>query len=133
MRTADDELWDAYAATVIRTASGAVVAGPVARARASGHVITAWNPYSAPRSEAENRAAGERLRARVGTAEETRASAPDGTWPEEGLLVAGLSREAACELGRAFGQHAVFELDDEAVRVVACEDARVVRTARRCR
>lgn len=133
MSEADDALWDAYAATVIRTAAGAVLAGPGAIERVCGHVITAWNPLSVERPLEHNRAAHEALRAQLGEVVETVSSAPDGTWREEGFLVTGLTREALCALGRDFAQHAVFELDDDEVRVVSCHDGRIVRAARRRR
>lgn len=72
--------------------------------------LTAWNPGSRPASEDANRAAQQRLLARldgyatfVGAGE-----ADDGSWPPEpSLLVAGLPREKAVELGREFRQAAV--------------------------
>ncbi|HET9692183.1 MAG TPA: DUF3293 domain-containing protein, partial [Acidimicrobiales bacterium] len=52
----------------------------------------------------------------------------DGSWAEPGHLVAGLDRDGARALGRAFGQVAVFEWSQAAgvLAVVACDGARVV-------
>lgn len=47
-------------------------------------------------------------------------------WVEESLLVADLLREEAVDLGRAFHQHALFELRGSTLRLVGCRDARVL-------
>ena len=91
---------------------------------------TAWNPASQACSDADNRAAhGELVDwlteqgyvyfPSVGTA-------PDGSWREEGVAVVGLGRLTAIELGRRFGQHAVFEWDGVGFRIVCCGDGVVV-------
>lgn len=74
--------------------------------------LTAWNPRSRERSEAENRAAQEELTQRVrdmglqvfvGAGE-----ADDGSWPPEpSLFVPSLTREDAMALAREFGQSAI--------------------------
>jgi hypothetical protein len=53
----------------------------------------------------------------------------DGTWSEDSFLVGGTTRATAAELGRQFGQRAMFELDHDDLLVVGCRDATVVRRA----
>lgn len=94
------------------------------------YVITAWNPGSAETPDEVNRAAhqelvdwlaeqGHEYWPSVGTA-------PDGTWREEGVAVVGLGRLTALEVGRRFGQLAVFEWDGVGFRIVFCADGVVV-------
>jgi hypothetical protein len=53
----------------------------------------------------------------------------DGTWSEDSFLVVGTTRATAAELGRQFGQRAIFERDHDDLLVVGCRDANVVRRA----
>lgn len=73
--------------------------------------LTAWNPGSIPRAEAENEAAMTRLRdalaARGLDVIQGEATADDGTWREPSFLVLGLHEEEAVGLGREFGQVAI--------------------------
>ena len=88
--------------------------------------LTAWNPESVPRGEAEKQAAQTRLKARLEArglrwlAAEGRD--PDGGWVSEPSLVAlGLTFEQACDLGDAYGQNAVlFAGIDGAMQLVFC-------------
>ena len=48
----------------------------------------------------------------------------DGSWSEPGVAVAGLDRDAACELGQRYRQLAVYELTEHEVRVVRSRAAR---------
>ena len=100
------------------------------------HVLTAWNPSSIVRPESSNRAANKELDALLrqrGLAPEwVIGRSDDRTWSEESLLIQGLGTEEAVELGRRFGQLAVFELEADELRVVRTSDGEVVgRTARR--
>lgn len=75
--------------------------------------ITAWNPGSARIADDENRAAQERLEAGLRAAGYIlipgRGHDPAGHWPgEPSVLVLGLPRSAAVDLGRAYRQHAVL-------------------------
>lgn len=53
-------------------------------------------------------------------------ASPDGQWQEASWAVRGLTRQQVCELGREFGQVAVFEIDSRQVHVVRCSDSEVV-------
>jgi putative PIN family toxin of toxin-antitoxin system len=73
--------------------------------------ITASNPGSEPRPEAENQAANgrllesQRLLSRTCLLGEGRA--PDGSWAERSFFILGTPRAEAEALGRAFGQNAI--------------------------
>jgi hypothetical protein len=122
-----DQIWEAFAATQIvkRVVSESVWVGPKAVALplpAPVHVITAQHPFERVLSSAENQMRNEALRrvlARRGVNfEVVEGRSPDGSWSEESFAVSGLSRAEACHLARVFGQRAVFEVDDEEMRVV---------------
>ncbi len=89
--------------------------------------ITAWNPGSRAASAAANAAAGaalqQCLRARGHVLIAGRGVDPAGQWPaEEGVLVPGLERDAACEIARQFGQAGLVCAGDDAVpRLVLLE------------
>ena len=73
-------------------------------------VITAWNPYSEPKPDAENRAAQARLIAeldRMGLQHQPGHGAdPTGQWPpEDSRLVFGLDFSTATSLCIRFGQN----------------------------
>jgi hypothetical protein len=75
--------------------------------------VTAWNPGSVPAPRDENRAAQERLECGLRAAGHTLITGegrdPAGHWPAEAsVLVLGLSRAAAVDIGRACRQHAVL-------------------------
>lgn len=93
------------------------------------HVITAFNPLSEDRPLEENRAANRELEAALlDTGRMYRPAvnrSPEGDWEEPGFAIESLTREEARELGRRFGQYAVFEIGKEEVRVVACSEERV--------
>ncbi len=97
------------------------------------HVLTAWNPLGVPLSLTENRARqgrllkqlarrGHRYWGGIGTQPET----SPGAWIEESLLVADLSRPEAVTLGRAYHQHALFELCGTNLRLIGCRDGRLL-------
>ena len=74
--------------------------------------ITACNPGSRPRAQAQNAAAAQALEGLVDAAGYPRYRAegrdPEGRLPPEpGLLVLGIHRDNAAALGRLFGQNAV--------------------------
>lgn len=130
-------LWDTYAETIIvRPEPPSVLVGPDALNDwpfpDPCHVITAWNPDSLLTSADDNREANVRLEATIirhgGTVEPVVGRSSDNTWSEESFLVVGLSREQAVDIGRSFGQLAIFELDRHSVHVVRCDAGTVERT-----
>ena len=135
-RPVPGSLWDRYAATIlVREDTGQALTGPGASDALPGatpmHVLTAWNPGSVHRPDEMNRRANDAL-ARVlhrrGVAPTpVVGTSPDGRWSEESLLVGGMRREHAVDLGRRFGQLAIFELTPTELLVVRCADARIVR------
>lgn len=98
-----------------------------ARAVDCSAFLTAWNPGSRPMSDEDNELAQARLREAL----EARGYAhleglgvdPTGQWAgEESVLVLGIGREAACELGREFRQHGIVWSGADAVpRLVMLE------------
>ena len=77
----------------------------------SAAFLTASNPGSKPRSEAENQAANRKLlesqRALSRTCLEGEGRAPDRGWAEPSFLVLGIALAEAESLGRSFGQNAI--------------------------
>lgn len=53
-------------------------------------------------------------------------TSPDGSWVEPSWAVTGLSRDVACDIGREFGQIAVFEIDGPSLEIIRCADSIVV-------
>ena len=135
-----DELLAAYQSTEIRVQVGSEwipwTRLGEGRTKVRGgevlHVITAFNPLSERRSLEENQAANRELEGvltRIGKTHRPAINrAPDGDWEEPGFAVEGLTREEARELGRRFGQHAIFEMQRRELRIVACFEERVFRS-----
>ena len=85
-------------------------------------VVTPDNPYSVPTPPEANARRRVEMAASLAAlgldARRTRASDPTGDWPsEEGFALAGLSREDAAALSRAWGQYAFYEVTGEGVCV----------------
>jgi acetyl esterase/lipase len=95
------------------------------------HLITGWNPRGSERPAEENEAANEALAAELGRRAHKWLAATGrdeaSTWVEPGFCVLDLDREEAAELGRAFGQLAIYEIDGSEVSVVWCDSGRVVQ------
>jgi hypothetical protein len=93
---------------------------------ATVHVITAWNPRGRTASPDANARAHPLLLAEVRhrglTSWPAEGGDVRGTHREESVAVVGLSDTAARELGRRFGQDAVFAWTPDAWRVLACDD-----------
>jgi hypothetical protein len=93
----------------------------------SSAFVTAWNPGSRPKTDEENQAAQQTLRDLLGARGfallEGLGIDPTGQWGgEESLLVLGIGREAACEVGRTFRQHGIVWSDADCVpRLVLLE------------
>jgi hypothetical protein len=87
------------------------------------HVLTAWNPGTSRPSDDENRSANHQLREELVRRHVEVYPAIGTSWScdhaEESYAVTGLDRSAARELGRMFGQEAVFEVSSDVVRVIA--------------
>jgi hypothetical protein len=86
----------------------------------SAAVLTAWNPYSEPRSDAENKAAQDELISeinRLGLRHEPGHGADSaGKWPPEpSRLVLGLDLDTATWLGRQFRQNGIVWVSANAV------------------
>ncbi|MER6269097.1 DUF3293 domain-containing protein [Streptomyces sp900105755] len=89
------------------------------------HVITAWNPRGRTASPDANARAHRLLLAEIRRRGLTWWAAEGGdalgTHREESVAVAGLSDTGARDLGRRFGQDAVFAWTPGAWRVLACD------------
>jgi hypothetical protein len=89
------------------------------------HVITAWNPGGVRASVDENAVADEKLLTEIQTrrVEAYRAvgSDPDSPHKEDGWIVAGIKESEAVDLGRRFGQIAIFRIEQGRLNVVGCQ------------
>jgi hypothetical protein len=86
------------------------------------HVVTAWNPRGRTRSKDANERDANLLVAMLhenGYGFHRANWGVDGRW-EEGVAVWGLDLESARSLGRRFEQDAIFEFDEDEVRIVGC-------------
>lgn len=138
------DAWDAYLTAEIRIElpAGIVLVTPAPPFHAEGAypepagrpitVITAHNPggrLADPRANAE---AAERLQAELaahGLAWWPAAGAdPAWTHVEDGAAIPGLSQQEALDLGKAFGQEAVFVLTPTSRKVIACDTGRMSMT-----
>jgi hypothetical protein len=82
--------------------------------------LTAWNPGSHPTPDEENQAEQGRLQAvlreRGFALIDGLGVDPTGQWAgEESVLVLGIKRDDACEIGRAFRQHGIVWSGSDAV------------------
>jgi hypothetical protein len=134
---ATDALWDGFAGAVVQ------ISLPTGRfrlePRPSGsdsefpfespvHVITACNPagveVDAATNEERHAALADALRRHRTFA--TVGSAPDGSMAEPGLAVIGLEADEAIELGRRFGQAAIYRWTADALAIVGVGESRTV-------
>jgi len=130
------ELLAAYLATEVVDGNGLVWSGVDALDRLETcWVITADNPFSDVRDDAENVAANEQLVASISAAGFVTTPlvgrATDGTWSEACVAVRGPSYEQICAWGREHGQHAVFLLTGDRHDVVSCWGAGTLATRAR--
>jgi hypothetical protein len=82
--------------------------------------ITAWNPQSVARSQADNCASQKRLESELGELGVTLIAGvgmdPAGVWPDEpSVLAVGISRNEAERVGRRFGQRAIVWNGESAI------------------
>jgi hypothetical protein len=91
------------------------------------HVITAWNPgetrFDEHTNEARNKELLDQLRELDCTVFEAVGRDPDSDYFEKSWAVCGLTDDVAIEIGRAFEQVAVFQIDALHQRVLNCFDA----------
>ncbi len=148
----DDGLWRAYLSTVlsITTERGIIEVRHAAQGLTLAslsedpvHVITAWNPGSTPRDRTANDAALRELRDELAEMGELGGRdprtggpnlrtwpawgvAPDSSWAEESVAVAGLSRSQALMIADRHHQAAIFEWSapQATLSVVACNGQR---------
>lgn len=123
LATNGDFIWEAYARTEIESVGPDAVLSLAAGGEAA-HIITAYNPHSRYQSAEANNLANERLRSLLDeTAQSTaivNCKSPEGPWTEQSFAV-GLTREKALRIARLFGQRAIFEVQGQHLRVIACE------------
>ncbi|MBK6856851.1 MAG: DUF3293 domain-containing protein [Microthrixaceae bacterium] len=135
-----DDIWAAYADTrvTIHLPEGSIVVTPTdggdGTLDETWHVITAHNPESVQLSDEENqRRHDELVEALIAAGRVVVPAAGqglDGRWPaEESVAVRGIDTAAAVELGRQFGQLAIFRAGPDRIFVIDCHDA-AVRSSR---
>ncbi|MER6977024.1 DUF3293 domain-containing protein [Streptomyces carpinensis] len=132
--------WDHYRAAVVdiripdrtvhvepRPSGTAEGSFPEAAGSATVHVITAWNPLGRTASVDANARAHrlllDEVRRRGLTWWPAQGGDASGTHREESVAVVGLGDTAARDLGRRFGQDAIFAWSPDAWRVLACDTA----------
>jgi acetyl esterase/lipase len=130
----ESQLADLWRRAVLEVQSEDGEVHPASIAKREGraiHLVTAWNPGGEQRSAAANEAANAELEAEL----ERRglrwlpATGRDesSSWAEPGFCVVGLDRVEAAELGRRYGQLAIYEINGEETAAVFCDSGRVVQ------
>ena len=88
------------------------------------HVVTAWNPGDERPGSEINEARNEQLRAEISArglkALEALGSDPNSSHSEKSWAVAGLKDNAAVELGKKYGQVAVFRITESRQSLLGC-------------
>ncbi|MEZ5245432.1 MAG: DUF3293 domain-containing protein [Acidimicrobiales bacterium] len=123
------DLWEAFAGAVVRISlpDGDHRIEPRSPGRTGDHpfgspihIITAYNPGGIEADVATNEARHAALAEALGARETfaTVGSAPDGSMAEPGLAVIGLEADEAVELGRRFGQEAIYRWTADALTIV---------------
>ena len=88
------------------------------------HVITAWNPGDERPSSEINEARNQELRAEISArglkALEALGSDPKSPHAEKSWAVIGLTDKVAMELGKKYGQIAVFRITESRQSVIGC-------------
>lgn len=96
-------------------------------------VLTAWNPGSEPLEPEVNRARQvallSELTARCCTLWPAVGWDPASAYREDGVLVSGLAEGEAVELGRRYGQEALYGWTRKAWSIISCVDDRRVELA----
>ncbi len=127
-----EQLWNAYGRTILSwdAPSPALLNGPNAVENQQVTFplfgISACNPFDLRLSDQRKQERTARLAstlAKVGLKHWIgRGEAIDGTYSEPTVFAEGLDTERALELGRMFGQRAIFRIDVESVSVLICRN-----------
>ncbi len=129
-----DAMWDNFAEAIVRIdlASGRSVISPEALGEvgqfpfdAPLHIITAYNPAGIEVDAGSNEQFHDALGVAVDAYEvfSTVGSARDGSMAEPGYAVFGLTLDEAVELGRRFGQRAIYRWTADALTIVGVGEA----------
>jgi hypothetical protein len=129
----EDAMWDAFAEAIVRIdlMTGPAVLAPEAFGEvgrfpfeAPVHIITAYNPAGVEIDAGSNRRFHDALCSAVGTRQafSTVGSARDGSMAEPGYAVLGLTLAEAIELGRRFGQRAIYRWTTDALTIVGVDE-----------
>ncbi len=121
------DFWSSYAAAHVLDADRNVLVGPGAAeslpVTGPAMVLTAWNPGSRTLPDEDNIASQQLLAAELAQggfpALPVVGTSPDGRWSEPSLLLSDVSRGEVIEVANRYGQAAIFEIDDEWVRVIS--------------
>ncbi len=125
-------MWDGFAEAVVRIE---MPAGPVILApRQEGvgefpldapvHIITAYNPAGVRADETSNHERHRELGRRVARYDvlPTVGSDPGGSMPEPGYALLDVPLETAVEIGREFGQRAIYRWTDDALSIIGVDE-----------
>ncbi len=91
---------------------------------AAVHIVTPYNPDGVETTAEANQRSLDRFLAIVDqlTAHPTVGSAPDGSMAEPGRAIEGLALPDAIELGRRFGQRAIYRWSADALSVIGVDE-----------
>ncbi len=132
-----DALWQGFAGAVVRVALptgphrlAPVASGTLGRFPFSSpvHIITAHNPGGAEIDAAANAVRHRELHGALAgqTCIDTVGSAPDGSMAEPGFGVLDIELDVALDLGRRFGQVAIYRWTPETLSIVGVDDPTTV-------
>lgn len=124
-----DQIWRAFLDThIVQQEDERVWSGPGAISLPwppPVHIINACNPFeqvfAGEKNEKRNNALQDVLTARQLKFKSVIGRSSKGSWTEPSFAIHGLSREEACVLASRFGQRAIFEMDDDELRVISVE------------
>lgn len=131
--TTADALWQGFAGAVVRLAlpTGPHRLAPIAEGTRGRfpypspvHIITAHNPGGVEIDAAANRTPHRDLHAALAAHAciETVGSAPDGSMAEPGFGVLDMELDVAVQLGRRFGQVAIYRWTRDTLSIVGVDD-----------
>lgn len=131
-------MWEGFAGAIVRIgfATGAVVLTPEVDGEVGTfpfdspvHIITAYNPAGIEINGAANELTHQTLGVAVNGYDTfpTVGSARDGSMAEPGYAVLGLELDEAIELGRRFGQVAIYRWTADALTIVGVDEPTELR------